>query len=200
MTATSTRFAKLKFIALAALFAAPVLLAVLLHSLGWRPQGSVNHGELVQPARAIRPVVLQRLDGASMEFPSGQKKWTMLYFGSAHCDGACRESLYKMRQVHLAQGKDAGRMQRVFIATDAREARGLNALLADYPDTQILIGGAAEMRALAGQFRMTGPSEVPGRIYMLDPLGNWMMSYPPGADPTGIRKDIVRLLKVSKIG
>ena len=38
------------------------------------------------------------------------------------------------------------------------------------------------------------------RIYIVDPLGNLMMYYPPGADPGGMHKDLKKLLKYSKIG
>jgi hypothetical protein len=34
----------------------------------------------------------------------------------------------------------------------------------------------------------------------VDPLGNFMMSYPADADPNGIRKDLARLLRASRIG
>jgi hypothetical protein len=39
-----------------------------------------------------------------------------------------------------------------------------------------------------------------GRSYIVDPLGNLMMSYPPDADPRGILKDLKRLLRLSHIG
>jgi hypothetical protein len=38
------------------------------------------------------------------------------------------------------------------------------------------------------------------RIYMVDPLGNLMMSYAPGTDPRSIYQDIKKLLKLSHIG
>ena len=38
------------------------------------------------------------------------------------------------------------------------------------------------------------------RLYIIDPTGNLMMSYPATADPSIIKKDIKRLLKTSQIG
>ena len=38
------------------------------------------------------------------------------------------------------------------------------------------------------------------RIYMIDPAGNLMMSFPSSAEPALINKDIKRLLKASQIG
>ena len=38
------------------------------------------------------------------------------------------------------------------------------------------------------------------QIYVIDSLGNLMMWYPKDATSKGIKKDLKRLLKVSKIG
>jgi cytochrome oxidase Cu insertion factor (SCO1/SenC/PrrC family) len=38
------------------------------------------------------------------------------------------------------------------------------------------------------------------RVYIIDPLGNLMMYYPPGAEPGGMLKDLQKLLKYSQIG
>jgi hypothetical protein len=38
------------------------------------------------------------------------------------------------------------------------------------------------------------------RIYLLDPPGNLMMSYPIDADPADLGKGIGRLLRASRIG
>ncbi|MDP3715723.1 MAG: cytochrome C oxidase subunit I, partial [Burkholderiales bacterium] len=37
-------------------------------------------------------------------------------------------------------------------------------------------------------------------IYLVDPLGNVVLRYPRDADPTRIKKDLQRLLRVSRIG
>ena len=37
-------------------------------------------------------------------------------------------------------------------------------------------------------------------IYLIDPLGNVMMCYPKTATAKGMKKDLKRLLKVSRIG
>ena len=38
------------------------------------------------------------------------------------------------------------------------------------------------------------------RIFIIDPLGNLMMSYEAGAEPSGIIKDLKLLIKASRIG
>ena len=102
---------KIKFIALAVLFMLPVVAAMVLYRMDWRPRGTSNHGELIQPARPIADVALQAWDGKPVNFSSVAKKWTMLYFASAECGRGCEQALYKMRQVHLAQGRERDRLQ-----------------------------------------------------------------------------------------
>ncbi|MFU8797378.1 MAG: hypothetical protein ACNA7Y_01585 [Gammaproteobacteria bacterium] len=40
----------------------------------------------------------------------------------------------------------------------------------------------------------------PGRIYLVDPLGNIFMYYPDAVLPKDLKADLVRLLKISRIG
>lgn len=187
---------------IALLFVLPVALSYVLYSIGWRPAGTVNHGELIEPPRDIRDVSLQTLGGKTIRFTDLNGKWTLIYFGSAKCLAPCERNLYKMRQVRLAQGDDAERVQRVFVVTDTRALDWLRYTLKEYPGMRVLIGPTDNVKALARQFALPVGTPLEGldRIYVIDPLGKLMMSYPVDADPGGIRKDLARLLKVSRIG
>jgi hypothetical protein len=44
------------------------------------------------------------------------------------------------------------------------------------------------------------PPGEEGRVYVADPHGNLVLSYPPDADREGMRDDLKRLLSVSRIG
>ncbi|MFB3128959.1 MAG: SCO family protein [Lysobacteraceae bacterium] len=189
-------------ILLVVLFALPFILAYGLYWYGWRPGGTINHGELVQPARPIADALLRTLEGRDIRFHDLRRKWVLVYFGSSQCGEACERNLYKMRQVRLAQGKDADRILRVFLVTDTHTLDRLRPKLAQYPGMQVITGPAENVKTLAQQFALPAGSPLDGleRIYVVDPLGNLMMSYPAGADASGVRKDLVRLLKVSQIG
>jgi hypothetical protein len=39
-----------------------------------------------------------------------------------------------------------------------------------------------------------------GRLFVVDPLGNLILSYPPDADQARLLKDLARLISVSRIG
>ncbi|BAU47042.1 cytochrome C oxidase subunit I [Sulfurifustis variabilis] len=187
---------------LALLFLSGIIASFVLVETGWRPTKTKNYGELVQPARPIDDVGLVRLGGGALRFAELQGKWTLVYFGSAECPKPCIDNLYKMRQITAAQGKEAHRVQRLFVLTDARGLDGLHEKLKDYPGMEVVTGDPEEVRRLAEQFRLPAgsPSDGLQRVYVVDPLGNLMMSYPADADPRGMNKDLGFLLKASQIG
>ena len=189
------------FVMLMLLFVLPVVLATLLYLTGWRPSSMGNHGELIQPVRQVEGRALQTLDGKPAHFSELRGKWIMVHFGSSSCPEECMKTIYYMRQVHAAQAKEIGRVQRVFIVTDTALAEKLKAKLVDYPEMPVWTG---EKKALAEVLQSFGieagqPAEQQG-IYLVDPLGNLIMRYPPETDPSGILKDLTRLLKYSWVG
>jgi hypothetical protein len=117
----------------------------------------------------------------------------LLAVDSGQCDAACQAKLLRIRQLRLMQGKDMDRIERVWLVTDGR---------APDPDLMRLHQGARLLDARAEDLLALLPhQERPGDfIYLIDPLGNLMMRYPRDADPQGMKKDLERLLKVSRVG
>jgi len=191
-----------KILLLVLLFALPMIAAYALYFSGWRPASTGNHGELVQPTRPILDVALTTLDGKKIFFSTLQGKWMLITFATAECLKPCERNLYKARQVIETQGREAERVRSVMVVTDAQALDWLRYAIKDYPDTQVFAGPAAAVSALARQFMLPAGSPLDNlnRIYLVDPLGNFLMSYPADADPSGIRKDLARLLRVSRIG
>lgn len=196
--ATSGHSGRWVLLLVAAIFFFPVIGSIVLFQSGWRPASQVNHGELVQPARLLSDTALTTQDGRVMHLSQLQKKWTMLYFGPADCNAACQHRLYLMRQVHISLGAESDRIQRVYVATGPGS---LDALQKDYPKMLFLTGGADNIRQLATQFQLPvgSPLDGLGRVYLVDPAGYFMMSYPADAPGDGMRRDLVRLLKISKV-
>jgi hypothetical protein len=66
----------------------------------------------------------------------------------------------------------------------------------------VLAAGKTEQEILTKQFKTNGlgASGFLGQIYLVDPRGNLMMSYPLEGDPKDLHKDIGRLLRASRIG
>jgi len=98
-----------------------------------------------------------------------------------------------MRQARLAQGRDADRVERVWLLDDS--AVPDPALLRDHPG---LITARAPRGAFAAEFPVEGNRA--DYIYVVDPRGNLMLRFPGDPDPRKMLKDLERLLKVSRIG
>jgi hypothetical protein len=107
--------------------------------------------------------------------------------------------LYETRQVRLALDRDMDRVQRVFIASG--DCCDLGFLHEQHPDLITVRASPAVFPLLALLPRIGGVSpEDANRLYLVDPLGNLMMSYPAEAKPKGILEDMKRLLRLSQVG
>ena len=192
------------FVLLALLFMTPAFVAWVMHNSseqGWRPDGMTNRGSLIHPARPLTlPADMVVGEQPAAEYLQGL--WTLLYIGDGDCDAVCNENLYKMRQIRTAQNENMRRVQRAFLVRDEAISAELQVLLeTEYKDMAVQLITAGQLEQLDSFFRVDdGPLLDTGRVYIVDPLGNLMMYYPPDADPGGMLKDLKKLLKYSKIG
>lgn len=195
-----------KLLLLIALFSAPVIGAYALYF--WAPQnlqpeGRTNKGHLVAPARPLEKFSLHALDGKRLDETLFSQKWTLLLIGPSACDEACTKVLYDTRQVRTALGKNTLRVQRVYVATDRGRVEDLQKQFAlEHPDLKLVVAEGAEVYATDRHFSVDGrsPLKSPNDIYLLDPLGNWLMYYTPQDPPGGMLKDLKKLLRLSNIG
>ncbi len=194
-------------IGLALMFFAPLGLAFYLYygHGTWHPGGRVNAGELIEPARPLPSLALPLLDSGNTEPNFLKGKWTLLYVGVGPCGESCRTRLYDTRQVRLALDREMNRVQRVFIADS--ECCDAQFLHQQHPDLITIRESASAAPLLA---LLPGRDDAPSvdgssaanapRVYLIDPLGNLMMSYAADAKPKGMLEDMKRLLRLSSIG
>ena len=170
---------KLALIGLAC--ATPFILGTAAYLLGWGGgTAGAAYGELIAP----RPL-------SGPPFDALRGKWVLVSFDTAACDAYCEKKLYFMRQLRTAQHKNMGRVERLWLLTDAGKPRA--ELLAAIEGTRL---GALKDGAAAKEF----PGDVADHIYVVDPNGNLMMRFPRDPDPSRILKDLQRLLRLSQIG
>ena len=170
---------------------APFILSFVAYFL-WQPQGRVNYGDLLTSV-AVPSVRLALTGGEPFDFTRVRGKWAYLTVDSGQCDEYCARKLWIMRQVRLTQGKNMERIERVWLIDDGRRPEA--AILKDFDGTWNVNATGADV--LAG-FPADGARR--DHIYLIDPLGNVVLRYPRNADPSRMRKDLERLLKVSRLG
>ena len=191
-------------IGVALMFFAPLALSFYLYyGKSWHPGGSVNAGELIDPARPVPALTLPLAappsgSGAAQTDPSFLKgKWTLLYVQQGRCDDECLKHLYETRQVRLALDREMQRVQRVFIGDN--DCCDLKELLAAHPDLIAIRASPADEALLALLPERAGALNA-HRVYLIDPLGNLMMFYAADAKAKGMLEDMKRLLRLSSIG
>ena len=185
---TRLRMRNLRTLALlAALFFLPLLLAfITYYGSPWRPARHVNHGLLITP-----PVVLPQVFVPD----AWQGHWSLVYIGAGECDADCRATLWVMRQTRLALGTDMTRVSRVFLATAPccdREFLGR-----EHPGLTLLDAATPAAQGLLGAFPRAAREHT---LFLVDPLGNLMMSYDARQNPRGLLLDLKNLLRLSQIG
>lgn len=177
------------------LFFLPILSAWLLNieTPDWLPLGRSNHGDLIQPPRSFPLADLRTV--AAEPVPTGflRGKWTLVYVERSNCMADCDRAVYLTRQVRYALGKDMQRIQRMLVVP-AESFRETADKVQRYDGNMSIVAADPEWFERASFIR-------PGfEIYLVDPQGYLVLSYAKAAEPSGLIRDLERLLKISKIG
>ena len=191
------------FLLLVAVFFLPIIIVLVLYfNLDkWDIGGERNHGDLIQPPRQLEDIALTDIQGEPFRFSDVRDKWLMIHFGQAVCNQKCRDELYLMRQIRLAQGGDRQRIVRIHISTGGEPKESLRNVLAEHPGLKVVYGDASDLQKIIDQFQHdVGAGPAVQDMYLADPRGFLMMSYPEGYDPKGMIKDLERLLKFARSG
>lgn len=199
MTDNRTKAGRTQFLLLTALFAAPLFATAALYL--WpqlQPTGRTNYGEIVSPAQPV-PAALRFSDaqGKPADAAVLKGKWSMVYVGAADCMDACRDQVFLTRQVRLLLNEKRDRVQRIYIAPDASALTVAQARLGEVQKDLIYLTDAGLPGQRAGAFFH---SADPQAVYLVDPMGNWMMVYAGKIDYKLMLKDVKNLLKLSHIG
>jgi cytochrome oxidase Cu insertion factor (SCO1/SenC/PrrC family) len=190
---------RLFLIAMVVFFAAPLFLVIAMYRFDWHPKGK-SYGDLIEPVVPIKLTEafkdVKTTDTTVLSKLLWHDKWSAVILADK-CEAVCQARLHDARQIHASLEKDMNRLQRILITNQ----QDLSDLQKQYPDLIILNQPSADVAALAKQFDVDGVSAYTSeRVYMVDPLGNLMLSYSNQVKPVDMRKDWVRLLKYSWAG
>lgn len=192
------RRGRLMLVALAAFFILPLVAAWWMYaSVEDVPDAEVvSHGTLVRPARPLGDFELTGVAGdGALTDEALHGRWAIVYVGAADCNQTCVDTLWETRQVHTRLGRDASRVQRVYLLTDADAVADPAFFAREHAG--MLMARADE--ALLAHFSVDGETPV-GQVFLVDPLGNLMMRYNAEAPPEALHEDLKRLLRISRIG
>jgi hypothetical protein len=160
-----------------------------------RPQGRTNYGTLIEPSRGLPDVMLQTLDGAPVALSSLRGQWLLLAVGAAACDERCEARLYAQRQLREMLGRERERLDKVWLVTDdGMPGAALQQALQAQPPVTVLRYPEGELRRWLAPAPGQGLQE---HLYLVDPVGQWMMRFPVDFEPAKVKRDIDRLLRAA---
>lgn len=185
---------RLKMLLVLLICAAPVVVSYFMYFVV-KPASRSNYGTLISPSRSLPALQLQQLDGSPVSARSLRGQWLLITVGPAACAAACEQRLYAQRQLREMLGRDRDRLDKVWFIVDGdplpaalqqvvRAGPALTALRAD--------------RAALAQWLAPAPGQVlEDHLYLVDPMGEWMMRFPAQIDPARVKRDLDRVLRAS---
>jgi len=160
-----------------------------------RPEGRHNFGELINPQRPLPALETRTLDGTAGELIGLKGQWLLLSVAGGACDAGCERNLYLQRQLRESLGREKDRLDRVWLIED--ETAVADALLPALAASSVLRVAPAGL----AQWLTPAPGKrLQDHLYLVDPLGNWMMRFPANMDAPAAAKakrDLERLLRAS---
>ena len=192
--ARRTVMGRWKMLAVLLTCAAPVMASYFTYYVV-RPQGRGNFGELIDPQRPLPDQAVVSANGLPSNLRALKGQWLLVSAAGGACDAVCQKHLYLQRQLRETLGKEKDRVDWVWLVTD------------DAPIPEALrpaLKGATVLRV--GELQLSqwlSPAVghlLHEHVYVVDPMGNWMMRFPAGLELDGASKakrDMERLLRAS---
>lgn len=183
-----------KMLLVMAMCAAPVVASYFTYYVV-RPQGQRSYGELIADQPPLPDVAALRLDGSPQRLPALAGQWLLVSVGGGACDVSCEKRLYLQRQLRESLGKERDRLDWVWLVDDQAPVGA--ALEPALRQATVLRLPAAR---IAGWLKPAAGQSLSDHLYLVDPLGHWMMRFPASLDMAGAAKakrDLDRLLRAS---
>jgi protein SCO1/2 len=187
---------------IATAFAASLVVGLLI--VFWA-MGGVS--KVAQPAAIGGPFQLTDQNGKAVTDKNLKGKPTLIFFGYTHCPDVCPTSLFEISEVLRAMGKDADKVNAVFISVDPE--RDTPATMKDYlssfdPHLEGLSGDPAETAKVITSYRVYA-KKVPTKdgdytmdhtalIYLMDRDGRFVSPFNMKRTPEEAAADLKRYL------
>ena len=160
-----------------------------------RPEGRRNFGELIDPQRSLPDQSGVSLSGQRSSLKALKGQWLLLSVAGGACNESCSRHLYLQRQLREGLGKDRERVDWVWLIPD--DAPVADKLLPALKDATVL---RVAPDAVNTWLKPSDGHQIAEHLYLVDPMGNWMLRFPAQLDVAGAanaKRDLERLLRAS---
>lgn len=189
-----TRVGRLKMLLVLLVCAAPVVASYFTYYV-IRPQARSNYGQLIDPQPPLPSAAelpLTDLQGQPVDPATLRGQWLLAVVAEGQCGAQCEQQLYIQRQLRETLGRDKDRVDRVWFVTGEQPVRP--ALLPALQGARVLRTPA---QALGRWLQPEAGQPLTAHLYLVDPMGRWMLRFPLQLEPSKAKRDLDRLLRAA---
>ena len=174
---------RLVLVAIMLVFAAPLVVAMLLNLTGWRPASTRNYGVLVEPPLDVSAAPVTLAGGGKLDWRDPQWHWTLVALSNGDCRDSCRARIADVLRMRLTLNRNAERLRVVYLGPPlpAPAVEALAPLLAGSDDNGLL---SAYRPAAAGALALA----------LVNPNGLLILRFDSDFDVARVRQDLVKVV------
>jgi len=189
-----TRAGRLRMLGVVAVCAAPVIASYFSFYV-LKLQGRA-YSDLITPTVDLPATLsLQDLDGKPVKAESLKGQWLLTVVQPSRCDAQCDRLMFAQRQLREMQGKERDKFDKLWLIPDQEPVSAeLRALISQGTPVTALRVPAAQLQAW---LKPAEGHQLNEHLFLIDPLGRWMMRSPAQLDPSKFKKDLDRLVKAN---
>ncbi len=176
------------------LCAAPVIASYFTYYV-IRPEGRRNFGELIDPQRPLPNLTGINLAGEQVNLQTLKGQWLLISVSGGECNEMCQHHLYLQRQIREGLGKEKSRLDWVWLVDDEAPIS---------KELQTAVNQAVVIRVPKKQLNAwlvpQTKHDLSDHLFLVDPIGNWMMRFPPqlqDQQSLKVKRDLERVLRAS---
>ncbi len=174
---------RLQALLIAAIFAAPLIAALVLGLMGWVPKGA-SYGQPIRPERDLAAVPVQRADGKPFSWQNDDALWTLAALPGPDCAKHCLRELDLAHRAKITLGRHAGKLRLLYLGKPPTgpQAAGFD---------KVWTLATTSSHALY-DLRAKRPDSV--SVVLVTPDGKALTWYAAGFDAKGLRDDLAKVV------
>jgi cytochrome oxidase Cu insertion factor (SCO1/SenC/PrrC family) len=182
----AVRKSRIFLLLIALVFAAPMIVAGLLSWSGWQP-GTKGNGEPILPQRNFvdEQLRVQLANGQPYAWRDSEPRLTLVALAGPDCATQCLATLTSMAAARVTLNRNQSRLRLLYLGTppadDARDGMRNYWQLGEDVDGKL------------ASFRPSAPDSV--SALLVESNGTALSLYRAGFDPSGLRKDLQKVIK-----
>lgn len=175
---------RLQLLGVAALFAAPAIVGIILLLAGWMP-GTKSYGLPILPQRDLGQAAVRLADGTPFAWRVKPFRWTLVALPGPDCASRCGRALDMIHRARITLNQNADQLRLLYLGAPPTFGEASEAMRA----WQV----ASAVPPALEDLRPHAPDSLAAVLVMPD--GVALTHYPPGFDPEGLKKDLQKVVR-----